>query len=113
MFAPIRPRPIIPSCMGSSSEASWLSSGRPLERPVPPDQGVRRAVVAEPGLRLALELRDDALRQGLAELHAPLVERVDAPDGALREDRVLVEGDELAEGLRRELLDEDRVRRAV
>src|SRR5262245_66490657 len=92
MFAPIRPRPIIPSCMTCSSEACGgpsRASGRPLERPVAPDQGVRRRVVAEAGLRLALELRDDALRQRLAELHAPLVERVDAPDGALREDLVL------------------------
>ena len=49
----------------------------------------------------------------MLELHAPLVERVDAPDGALREDRVLVERDEPAERLRRELLGEDGVRRAV
>src|SRR5262245_44115319 len=99
MFAPIRPRPIIPSCMACSFEACGgpsRASGRPLERPVAPDQGVRGGVVAEPGLRLALELRDDALRQRLAELDTPLVERVDAPDGALREDRVLVERDESA-----------------
>ena len=53
------------------------------------------------------------LREHLAELDAPLVERVDAPDRALREDAVLVEGDERAEGVRRELLGEDDVRRAV
>ena len=35
--------------------------------------------------------------QLLAELDAPLVEGVDAPDRALREDLVLVERDELAE----------------
>ena len=49
----------------------------------------------------------------LAQLDAPLVERVDVPDRALREDGVLVEGDELAEHFRREPLGEDRVRRAV
>src|SRR3990172_8821547 len=100
MFAPIRPRPIIPSCMLCSFEravARRAPSGGSLERSIASDQGVRRAVVAEPGLRLALELREDALRQHLAELHAPLVERVDLPDGALGEDRVLVERDELAE----------------
>src|SRR3990172_2438008 len=116
MFAPIRPRPIIPSCMTCSFAGcggSSRASGESLERSTASDQGVRRAVVAESGLRLAPELRDDALRQRLAELHAPLVERVDPPDRTLGEDRVLVERDELSERLRRELLGEDRVRRAI
>ena len=69
--------------------------------------------MAELRLRLALELRDDALGQHLAQLDAPLVERVDVPDGALGEHAVLVEGDELAERRRREPLGEDGVRRAV
>lgn len=43
----------------------------------------------------------------------PLVVRVDAPDGALHEDLVLVHGDQKAERERRELLEEDRVRRPV
>ena len=43
----------------------------------------------------------------LPELDAPLVEGVDAPDGALDEDGVLVERDELAEDRRRELRGED------
>ena len=51
----------------------------------------------ELGLRQALELGDDALRQNLAQLHAPLVEGIDLPDRALGEDAVLVERDELAE----------------
>ena len=42
--------------------------------------------MAERGLCLALELRDNALGQHLAKLDAPLVERVDLPDGALSED---------------------------
>src|SRR5262249_13758325 len=116
MFAPIRPSPIIPSCMGGpfrEGRARRTRSGRSLELAVATDQGVRRAVVVEPGLRVALELRDDALGQGLAELDAPLVEGVDLPDRALGEDAVLVEGDELAERPRRELLREDRFRRPV
>ena len=46
----------------------------------------------------AFKLRYDALCEFLTEFNAPLVKRVDAPDGALGEDAVLVEGDELAEG---------------
>ncbi len=36
------------------------------------------------------EVLQDVLRENLAELHAPLVERVNVPDHALREDLVLV-----------------------
>ena len=61
----------------------------------------------------ALEFRDDALRQHLAEFHAPLVERIDLPDGALGEHGMFVKSDELAESLRREPVGEDGVRRAV
>ena len=56
---------------------------------------IRRAVMPQRGFRRALELRDDALREDLAQLDAPLVERVNLPDGPLGEDRVLVQGDEL------------------
>ena len=69
--------------------------------------------MAERGLRLALELGDDALGQHLAQLDAPLVERVDVPDDALGEHAVLVERDELAERFRREPLGEDRVRGTI
>src|SRR5215510_5220215 len=69
--------------------------------------------MAESGLRLALEFRDNALGQHFAQFDAPLVERVNVPDLALGEDRMLVKGDELAESFRRETLDEDHVRRAV
>src|SRR6266545_3504435 len=69
--------------------------------------------MAESGLRLALEFRDNALGQYFAQFDAPLIERVDVPDGALGEDGMLVKGDELAESFRREALGEDRVRRAV
>src|SRR5271166_1054127 len=65
------------------------------------------------GFCLALEFRDDALGKGLAQLDAPLIERVDVPDGALREDTVLIKCDKLAERLRRELFGQDGVRRAV
>src|ERR1700693_1176511 len=69
--------------------------------------------MGERRLRLALEFRDYALGQHLAKFHAPLVERVDLPDGALRENTVLVKGYQLAENFRREPIGENCVRRAV
>src|SRR5262245_9396172 len=98
MLAPIRPSPTIPSCIGVSVAIPLLPRAACSQRiasgphrAVPADQRVRGAVVGELGLGLALELRHDPLRERLAELDAPLVEGVDAPDGALREDAVLVE----------------------
>jgi len=53
------------------------------------------------------ELGDDRSGQLLAELDAPLVERVDVPDDALDEDLVLVERDEPSERARIQLLIEE------
>src|SRR5437867_9649437 len=64
----------------------------------------------ELGLRLALNLWNDALGQYLAEFNTPLVKRINVPDNALGEDRVLIKGNKLAEGLRRELFSQNRVR---
>ena len=69
--------------------------------------------MAEPGLLPALQFRDNALGQSLAYLDAPLVERVDAPDGPLGEDDVLVKGHEFAQRFRGKALGEDRVGGAV
>src|SRR6185369_8473758 len=60
---------------------------------IAPDLRVGRAVVTELGLGRARQLRDDALREHLAELDAPLVERIDVPHDPLDEDAVLVERD--------------------
>src|SRR6266446_2700047 len=88
MLAPIRPRPTIPSCI------SWLlfkrGSRRFFELAVVADQRIRRTVVAKLALCFAVEFGDDAQSQHLAELDAPLVERVDVPDCALGKDAVLV-----------------------
>src|SRR5918995_5269133 len=105
-LAPIRPSPIIPSCM----------CVLPLDVPevaVAPDERVRRRVVSELRLGLGGELGDDARREHLAELDTPLVERVDVPDRALRKDRMLVESDELAKRLGRQALGQDDVRGPV
>src|SRR3989442_9653719 len=69
--------------------------------------------MAERGLLVALELRDDALGQYLPQLDSPLIERVDVPDDALGEHAVLVERDELSKRFRRQPLGEDRVRRTI
>ena len=81
--------------------------------PVAPDQRVRRAVVIQRRLRAAAELRDDSLRQHFSQFHAPLVERVEVPDHALREHDVLVERDQLPERCGRESRQQNRVGRPV
>src|SRR5690606_32509878 len=81
--------------------------------PVPPDQRVRRGVVPELGFGLGRELRRDPGRELLAELDAPLVERVDVPDRALREHLVLVERDQSSERGRCQLVEQERVRGAI
>src|SRR5262245_32205180 len=100
-----------PPCARRLRRRAPMGVGRPrglrAPRAMAADERVRRAVVVEGWLRRALELGDDALRELLPELYAPLVERVDVPDHALREDAVLVERDQRPERLRRELLGED------
>src|SRR4051794_26998094 len=108
MFEPIRPRPIMPSCIAvslpgasgghrpPSLAADWWAMPtlrdhraclpRLPERSVAADQGVGGGVVGELRLALRLELGDDPLGEHLAELDAPLVERVDVPDHPLGED---------------------------
>src|SRR5260370_15777726 len=58
----------------------------------------------------ALNLRDDALRQRLTQLDAPLIERIDVPDHPLGEDGVFVQSHQFAQGFRRQPLSQDRVR---
>src|SRR5262249_25573762 len=53
--------------------------------------------MAELGFALALELRDDALGQDLAEFDAPLIERVDVPNRSLGEHAVFIQRHELSE----------------
>ena len=69
--------------------------------------------MVERGLFLVFKFRNNALGQYFAQFDAPLVKRVNAPDRTLGEDGVLIQGNELAQRFRRELLSEDRVRRAV
>ena len=47
----------------------------------------------------ALQFGNNPLRQNLAEFDAPLVERVDFPNGALGKHDVFVQGNQLAQGL--------------
>src|SRR3954447_16569480 len=107
-FAPMRPSPIIPSCI-----SSLLQDGAVPLVAVATDQGVGRAVVGKLGDRVVGEFRGDPFRERFAELDTPLVEGVDPPDHALREDAVLVERHQLAERLWSQPLEEDRVGRPV
>src|SRR5262252_5715603 len=84
-----------------------------LELAIPADQMIGRAVVAKSGLGFALELRDDLLGQELTEFDAPLIERVDVPDGALGEDAVLVECNQLSQGRRSQTIHHNSVGRSV
>ena len=63
--------------------------------------------------RAAFEFGFDGFGQLFAVFHAPLVEGVDAPHGALHEDFVFVHGENQAEGVGRDAFDEDGVAGAV
>src|SRR5215470_9802929 len=89
---------------GAAASAIQSALRSALQGPVAADERVGRGVVAELGFGGALQLRDDRHRQRLAEFDAPPVERVDVPDGPLREYAVLVERDERTEGVRGQLL---------
>src|SRR5216110_904139 len=99
MFAPIRPSPIIPSCISLPPSAVSVA----------PDERVGGRVMGEPWFGIGLELAGDARREHLAELDAPLVERVDVPDRSLHQDAVLVQRDELAERFGLKPVGENRV----
>ena len=75
--------------------------------PIPADQRVGGRVVAEPRVGLGLQFRHDPHGEHLAQFHAPLVERIDAPDAALREHAVLVERHQAAQHAGREPLGEN------
>ena len=60
-----------------------------------------------------MELSPHVLRQHLAQLHAPLVERAHAPDEALRRRAVLVDRQQLPARVRRQLREQKRRRWSV
>src|SRR4051812_74830 len=64
---------------------------RVFEPLVEANQGIGGAIVREGRLGGALQLRKYSLREDLSEFDAPLIERIDLPDNALRENRMLVE----------------------
>src|SRR5436305_13930080 len=59
------------------------------------NERIRRTIMSQLRFFGTLKLRDDAVSKHLAQFNTPLVERVDIPDGPLREDFVLVEGNKL------------------
>src|SRR5438309_882251 len=78
------------------TSTTWCRlTGSPAPRPglaVPADEGVGGAAVVLGDVALGGQLTGDAAGQHLAQLHAPLVERVDVPDRPLGQHLVLVEG---------------------
>src|SRR5215475_85559 len=71
------------------------------------DQVIRRTVVRKNRFGCALQFRNDALGQRLAQLDPPLIEGVDSPDSTLSENAVLVQCDEFPERIRSELFRDD------
>src|SRR5579859_774731 len=61
----------------------------------------------------ALKLRDNPLGQHFTQLDAPLIERIDVPDGPLNEDLMFIERDQLAQRLWRQSLCQDSIGRVV
>jgi hypothetical protein len=62
---------------------------------------------------VSLELFEDPTGQLLSQFHAPLIERVDAPDHPLRENLVFVHRDERPQGAGRQFADQNRIARSV
>ncbi len=76
------------------------------------DQVVCGRVVSD-SLVWASELLFDGFGELLAELHSPLIVRVDVPNGALHENLVLVEGDERAQSERGDTRQENAIARTI
>src|ERR1039458_10534018 len=77
----------------SSREFSFCS----LQFSITADQVICRTVVFEHGCRLVLKFGNDSLGEHLAQLDAPLIERINVPNRALREYAVLVKRDQRSE----------------
>src|SRR3984893_16429458 len=103
----IRARPPIPdvrrNCEAVSSTLLSLLS-------IAADEGVGGTVMFELRLSGAFQLGDDSLGEDLAQLDAPLVERIDIPPRALGNHAVLVQRHQLAQRLGRQFLGNDRRR---
>ncbi len=76
------------------------------------NQAVRRRVMALHLIGI-LQLRQDLTRQLFAQLDTPLIEREDIPDDALNEDLMPIQRDELTQGERGDLFDQEGIRRPV
>ena len=76
------------------------------------NQAIGRAVVAGDSARF-FKFRQDRLGKFLAKFDSPLVERIDIPDNALSKNLVFVEGDQDAERFWRQLVEKNRVGRAI
>src|SRR5262249_5830900 len=80
-----------------------------LELAVSANQVIGRAVMSERRFLFGLQLRDDSLRQCLAQLASQLVKGNEVPDRPLRKDRVFVKSHKFTQRGRREPLGENRI----
>src|SRR5215469_9517708 len=78
-----------------------------------PNQLVCGAVVSELRFILAVELRNDPFGQYFAELHAPLVEGVNFPNGSLRKNIVFIESNQFPEHVGRQFVSQNHIRRPI
>ena len=111
-FPPLQARTLdtLDGLAALAGKQSWCP-GAALAAQVALDQGRGRAIQFPV---FAAQHRQNLLRgEHLAQLHAELVERVDVPDHALREDAVLVQRDQRAQDRGREFVGEDRVAGAI
>src|SRR6202158_4569369 len=90
-------RPLTLPRAASAGATAFAACGRmlltraPQFRPaIAPDQCVRGTVVPQLRMIAGLQFGQRRGRQRLAQFHAPLIERINVPDYALREDAVLV-----------------------
>src|SRR5687768_13120843 len=92
------------------TESAIGASARPLQNL--PDQRPARHIQRIRHLA-AFDRRERALRDHLAELDAPLVETVDAPQSTLRVHLALVQREQEAQRTRVETVEQDHVVRAI
>src|SRR5574340_1572790 len=104
---------LVPPISAAINSIPELYAGVPVAHAsvVVDQRGGRGVMAADRNARV--QFGQDAARELLPELHPPLVVGVEVPDHALHEDLVLVERDQHAERMRRELLQQDRVARVV
>src|SRR5208282_5774856 len=98
---------------GRAARHSRGSSDKSSHLPITANERIGRAVVRKLRFEPTLELGDDALSEHLAQLYAPLVERINVPNYALRVNTVLVERNQLTQNRWRQAVRKNHVGRSI